>query len=78
MSARGKFLHNLLVTAVDSIKDANGQPGILQVNFVERTVMLHDCSNGFSTGKRLTRKGCCAHLPWGSAREVATTRFILK
>ncbi len=41
MGACCKFLDDLLVTAVDAIKDANRQPGILQVDFLERTVMLH-------------------------------------
>src|SRR5215211_5981720 len=52
MRARCKFSDNLLVTTMDAIKDANGQPDILQVNFRERTVMSHKRSNGFSDGSR--------------------------
>ena len=51
MSARRNFLYDLLVPAVDAVKDADGQPGILQINFFERAVMSHKCSNGFRTSK---------------------------
>lgn len=41
MSACCQFFQDLLVTAMDPIEYANGQPGIIQMYFVERTVMLH-------------------------------------
>jgi hypothetical protein len=48
MSACCNFLEDLLVTAMHAIEDTNGQPGIFQVYFIERVVMSHKCSNGFS------------------------------
>ncbi len=41
MSASHKPIDDLLMSAMDTIKDANGQPGILEGNFIEGTVMLH-------------------------------------
>jgi hypothetical protein len=41
MSARREFSYDLLVTAMHAIKDADGQPGILKVNFFERAKMSH-------------------------------------
>ena len=41
MSARREFSYDLLVTAMDAVKDTHGQPGILQVNFFESAVVLH-------------------------------------
>jgi hypothetical protein len=41
MRACCKLLDDLLMAAMDAIKDANRQPGILQVNFIERMVMSH-------------------------------------
>jgi hypothetical protein len=39
MSASHKFTDDLLMPAMNAIKDTNGQPGILQGNFIERAVM---------------------------------------
>src|SRR5215203_1879774 len=41
MSARCQFLDNLLMTQMDAVKDANGQPGFFEINFFKGPVMLH-------------------------------------
>jgi hypothetical protein len=41
MSACCKFPDNLLVPAVDTVKDANSQPRVLQTSFFKGMVMLH-------------------------------------
>jgi hypothetical protein len=41
MCACCKFLDNLLMAAMDPVKDANSQPGILQIHFLKGMVMLH-------------------------------------
>src|SRR5262245_7826180 len=36
-----QLIDNPLMTTMDAIKDAHGQPGILQSNFIKRAIMLH-------------------------------------
>src|SRR5215211_2905709 len=41
MRACCEFFEYLLVTAMHTVKDTNGQPGILQIGFFKRSVMSH-------------------------------------
>ena len=41
MRACCKSFEYLLVTAMDAVKDSNGQPGIFQLDILKRAIMLH-------------------------------------
>ena len=41
MRSGDERMQNLLVTAMDAIEDANGQPGVLEIVIVEGLVLNH-------------------------------------